>query len=264
LVMHFCSLFSGSSGNALFVREGSTSILVDAGISMKRIFSALDSIGTDPKELSAIFISHEHNDHIKGAGIISRKLNIPIYANENTWAKMINLIGRVAPENIRIFETGKQFRLGDIEIKPFAIPHDAAEPVGFNIFANDRKLTIATDIGHVNPEILAHVEGSNLILLESNHDLKMLQIGPYPYQLKRRIAGKFGHLSNDSASEIIMHLCKCGTSSFILGHLSKENNFPELAYLTAENTLRAMDLVIGEDVFVEIASRDCVGRLVEV
>jgi len=262
--MHFCSLYSGSSGNALFVSAGGTKILVDSGLSCKKIFSALESIGQNPAEISAIFISHEHIDHVRGAGIISRKLNIPVFANENTWAKMVPLVGSVAPENIQIFKTGEPLQHGGIKIHPFSIPHDAAEPVGFNFFANGKKLTIATDIGHVNDEILAHVDGSDLILLESNHDLEMLRIGPYPYYLKRRIEGKHGHLSNDTASEIVAFLAERGTCRFILGHLSKENNFPELAYLTMQNKLQTKNLIIGEDVLVEIACRDSVGRLLKV
>ncbi|MEI6603645.1 MAG: MBL fold metallo-hydrolase, partial [Clostridia bacterium] len=164
-MMQFCSLYSGSSGNALFVSAGGTKILVDAGLSCKRIFLALDSIGENPADISAIFISHEHIDHVRGAGIISRKLNIPIYANENTWARMIPLVGSVSPENMMIFKTGEHLQHGGIKIHPFSIPHDAAEPVGFNFFANGKKLTIATDIGHVNDEILGHVDGSDLILL---------------------------------------------------------------------------------------------------
>ncbi|MEI6603302.1 MAG: MBL fold metallo-hydrolase [Clostridia bacterium] len=263
-MMHFCSLYSGSSGNALFVSAGGTKILVDAGLSCKRIFSALDSIGENPTDISAIFISHEHIDHVRGAGIISRKLNIPIFANENTWARMIPLVGSVSPENIMIFKTGEHLQHGGIKIHPFSIPHDAAEPVGFNFFANGKKLTIATDIGHVNDEILGHVDGSDLILLESNHDLEMLRIGPYPYYLKRRIEGKHGHLSNDTASEIVVFLAERGTCRFILGHLSKENNFPELAYLTMQNKLQTKNLVIGKDIIVEIACRDSVGRLLKV
>ena len=263
-MMHFCSLFSGSSGNSLFVSAGGTKILVDAGLSCKKIFSALESIGQNPTEISAIFISHEHIDHVRGAGIISRKLNIPVFANENTWAKMNPLVGNVAPQNIKIFNTTEHFQHGGIQILPFPIPHDAAEPVGFNFFANDRKLTIATDIGHVNDEILSYVDGSDLILLESNHDLEMLRIGPYPYYLKRRIEGSHGHLSNDTASEIVAFLAERGTSRFVLGHLSKDNNFPELAYLTMRNKLQTKNLVIGEDVLVEIAGRDSVGKMLMV
>lgn len=259
--MQFCSLFSGSSGNALFVSVDETKILIDAGLSCKKIFEGLRTIGENPTDISAIFISHEHIDHTRGAGIISRKLDIPIYANENTWARMISLIGNVAPHNIKIFSTGEKMNHGELEILPFSIPHDAAEPVGFNFFAKGKKLTIATDIGHMNDEILGHIDGSDLVLIEANHDLEMLRIGSYPYHLKRRIEGDHGHLSNDTASEIIAFLAERGTSRFILGHLSKENNFPELAFLTMQNKLLTKNMVVGEDVWVEVACRDSVGKI---
>lgn len=261
-MLKFCSLYSGSSGNCLFACAKQTKILIDAGLSGKKIIDALGSIGEDPGELSGILISHEHVDHIRGAGILSRKLDIPIYANALTWNSMHNLIGDISDHNIKYFNTNTDLIVGDFLVHPFAIPHDAAEPVGFNIYGEDRKISIATDIGHMTEAIVGRLESSDLILLESNHDVNMLMSGAYPYYLKKRIAGDYGHLSNENATKVISRLISMGTKKFILGHLSNENNYPDLAYITVKNVLDNMKMVIGEDIELDIARRDCVGRVV--
>ncbi len=264
-MIRFCSLYSGSSGNCLFVANGSTKILIDAGLSGKKIISALTSIGENPETISAVLVSHEHSDHTRGVGILSRKFDIPIYANANTWSMMELEIGPVNVKNKLFFDTGKEFRLGDICIKPFSIPHDASEPVGFNFFIKDKKITTATDIGHINDELLECFEDSDLILLESNHDVEMLKVGPYPWHLKRRIMGNNGHLSNEVAGEVIAHMAAKGTRKFLLGHLSKENNFPELAYQTVYNALceRKIDINVNGGVTLEVVTCDKVGRVIE-
>lgn len=261
-MIKFCSLYSGSSGNSLYFSDGKTSLLLDAGLSAKRIFQSLCSIGEDPEDLSAILISHEHSDHIKGAGIISRKLGIPVYANEATWMSMEKSLGKMKEENKVCFETGSAFSIGNIEINTFSIPHDASEPVGFNLFAGNKKVTVATDIGHIGPELLACFEGSDLLLLESNHDIEMLQVGPYPWYLKKRIAGENGHLSNEAAAEAIAHMAERGVCKFLLGHLSKENNFPELAYQTVCNALEERGVQVGTDVLLDVMSREHAGQVV--
>ncbi|QNU66786.1 MBL fold metallo-hydrolase [Ruminiclostridium herbifermentans] len=260
-MVKFCSLFSGSSGNALFIGTETTKILIDAGLSGKRILEALCSIGENPSELSAILISHEHIDHVRGAGILSRKQDIPIYANESTWCAMECGLGPVKLENKVTFSTGKEFEIGDICVKPFSIPHDAAEPVGYSFFVQGKRITTATDIGHMNNEILSHIEGNDLLLIESNHDIEMLKMGPYPWHLKKRIMGDRGHLSNESCAEVIAYLAEKGGRRFILGHLSNENNFPELAYQTTINALNERKIAVGCDVTVEVALRDRVGRM---
>lgn len=260
-MVKFCSLFSGSSGNALFIGTEKTKLLIDAGLSGKRILEALCSIGENPAELSAILISHEHIDHVRGAGILSRKQNIPIYANESTWCSMECGLGPVKLENRVTFCTGKEFEIGDICIEPFSIPHDAAEPVGYSFFAQGKRITTATDIGHMNDDILSHIEGNDLLLLESNHDIEMLKMGPYPWHLKKRIMGDHGHLSNESCAEVIAYLAEKGGKRFILGHLSNENNFPELAYQTTLNALNEKKIAVGCDVTLEVASRDRVGSV---
>jgi len=263
-MMKFCSLYSGSSGNCLFLSDGKTKLLIDSGMSGKRIIEALVAIGENPSELSAVLVSHEHSDHIRGAGIISRKFDIPIYANENTWKAMEQALGPVNIKNKLYFDNFKDFEIGNIFVKAFPIPHDAVDPVGFNFFLDNKKITTATDIGHMTNKLLKYLMGSDLLLLESNHDIEMLKVGSYPWPLKKRILGERGHLSNEMAGKIVAYLAKNGTKKFLLGHLSRENNFPELAYQTVCNVLNENNICAGKDVLLEVALRDRVGAVVEV
>lgn len=251
-----CSLFSGSSGNCIFVSYNETAILIDAGVSGKRIEAALEGIGESFDKIAGIFITHEHSDHISGAGILSRRYKIPIYANPITWAAMRPFMGKLSPDNIRHIAVGEITAIGDISVRPFSIPHDAACPVGYNIFVDGKKLTIATDIGHMDSELLANLEKSDMILLESNHDIEMLRTGRYPWPLKQRILGDHGHLCNEMAGKVVAHLAQCGTKRFLLGHLSQENNFPELAYRTVCNALMEKKINPTKDVYLEVALRD--------
>ncbi|NTV90914.1 MAG: MBL fold metallo-hydrolase [Clostridiales bacterium] len=262
-MIKFCSLFSGSSGNSIFFSDGETRLLLDAGLSAKKIIQALCSIGEDPSDLSAVLISHEHSDHIRGAGIISRKFGIPIYANEGTWGAMSHALGKIEEHNRICFRTGETFYIGKVTVRPFGIPHDASEPVGYSFHAEDKKVTVATDIGHINQQLLENMEDSDLLLLESNHDPEMLKVGPYPFHLKCRIAGDHGHLSNEAAGEVIAHMADRGTKLFLLGHLSRENNFPELAYQTVCNALGSRLSGKGGDICLSVALRDKVGQVIE-
>jgi len=262
-MIKFCSLYSGSSGNSIFFSDGETRLLIDAGLSGKKIVQALGTIGEDPWNLNAVLVSHEHIDHIKGAGILSRKYGIPVYANDGTWKAMENMLGPIEECNKGHFKTGYEFRIGNIVVRSFKIPHDASEPVGFNIYAQGKKVTIATDIGHINRELLECFECSDLLLLESNHDTEMLRTGPYPLHLKRRIAGENGHLSNEAAGKAVAHVAKSGTRRFLLGHLSNENNFPELAYRTVCDALGSMAARIGREICLQVALRDKVGQVFE-
>ncbi len=256
-MIKFCSLFSGSSGNSIFVGCGKTKILIDAGLSGIKIIKALESVDENPGDLSAILVSHEHIDHARGAGILSRKFNIPIYANEETWSSMESMLGPVKPENIKYFNIDIEIGIDDFCICPFSIPHDAANPAGFNMYAENRKITIATDIGHMNKKLLDRMEKSDILLIESNHDVEMLRIGPYPWSLKQRILSQTGHLSNDMAGKVVAYLAEKGTRFFMLGHLSRENNFPELAYKTVCNELESKKIKAGKDISLEVALRDC-------
>lgn len=263
-MIKFCSLYSGSSGNCLYLSDNNTSILVDAGVSGKKAIQAIKEIDGQPEKLSGILITHEHSDHIKGAGILSRMLNVPIYANEKTWEAMGTELGNIHENNKRCFNTGQQFSIGDICVHPFSIPHDAIEPVGFNFFAQNKKITVATDLGHVNKELYENMVGSNFILLEANHDIDMLRMGSYPWYLKQRILGDSGHLSNEMAGKFIAKLVERGTIRFVLGHLSKENNFPQLAFETVKNVLVSKSIEPGKDVIFDVAMRDCVSEVIYV
>lgn len=236
-MFRFCSLYSGSTGNSLFVETNNTKILVDTGESCKKIVEALSNIDVSINSIDGIIITHEHIDHVKSLGTISKKFNIPVYANSKTWDAMPMQKDKIDEKNIRTFNVKEAFEIGDLKINPFSIPHDAANPCGFNIYHDDNKISIATDLGHVTSEILHDLENSSFVLLESNYDLNILKCSSYPYHLKQRISGPNGHLSNEIAGKTITHLIDTGLKQVMLGHLSKENNFPELAYKTVAESL---------------------------
>ena len=252
----FCPLFSGSSGNSLFIGAGDTRILVDAGMPGRAIEAQLRALDVAPDTLSGILITHEHSDHIKGVGILSRKYDLPVYANEGTWMAMQDKIGGVALKNQRLFYTGEDFYIGELNVSPFSIPHDAAEPVGYAFHYGSVKAATATDIGHINEKWMSAVAGARVMMLESNHDMNLLISGPYPLQLKNRIKGRRGHLCNDDSARALVELCRAGLQNVILGHLSKENNLPELAFQTAYDALCAAGIRPGEDVTLEVARRE--------
>ena len=227
----FCTLYSGSSGNCSFVQTDTTKILIDAGQSAKKIEEALSSIDVDPYSIDGILVTHEHSDHVKGLGILSKKFHIPIYANAETWNSMEKQKEKIEPNNVNFFSFSK-FSIGNIDVKPFSIPHDAANPCGFNIYNNDKKISIATDIGHIDNSILQNLLYSDFLLLEANYEPEVLRYSKYPYLLKSRISGPNGHLSNIDAGKTISYLVNKGLNKVMLGHLSNENNFPELAYKT--------------------------------
>ena len=235
--MKFCSLYSGSSGNSLLLQTNRTKILIDAGVSCKKIVTSLENLDIDPTDLDGILITHEHTDHVQGLGTLSKKFNIPVFVNQETLDSMPNQKDKLSKDNINIFSISQKFKIGDLKILPFSIPHDAANPCGFNIFKDSKKISIATDIGHMNNELLKQLEKSTFILLESNYDPEVLKCSSYPYHLKSRIAGPSGHLPNEIAGKTISHLLKFGLKSAMLGHLSKESNFPELAYKTVMEEL---------------------------
>lgn len=234
-MIKFCNLFSGSSGNSTYVETDTTKLLIDAGMSCQKISKALESIDVNISNIDGILVSHEHSDHIKGLEVISKKYNIPIYATKKTWEEMSKL---KINEALKCFFTpNNEFKIGDVLVLPFSIPHDAADPCAFSLFNGTKKITIATDIGHLDDELIKKMYASDILLLESNYDRDTLICGPYPYMLKKRIQGDFGHLSNEMAGKAIKTLYENGVSNIILGHLSKENNFPELAYQTTLNEI---------------------------
>ena len=236
-MFQFCSLYSGSSGNSLFIQTENTKVLIDAGESAKKIVDALSSINVTPNDLDAILVTHEHSDHVKGLGTLSKKYNIPVYANSQTWEAMPEQNAKIIESNKKHFNPSENFEIGDLKIHPFKIPHDAATPCGFNFFHKNTKRSIATDIGHMTSNIIHTLEDSSFLLLESNYDPNVLKCSKYPYSLKERIAGPNGHLPNIEAGKTISYLLNSGLKKVMLGHLSKENNFPELAYKTVMDEL---------------------------
>jgi len=251
-----CSLFSGSSGNSTYIGTDRTHILVDAGLAGKNIVAGLKDIGIDGTELKGILVTHEHSDHIKSAGILSRKFDVPIYANEGTWEAMESKLGPVAPYNRRIFYNNMDFYIQDINVQPYEIPHDAADPVGFSFFYQNKKISIATDLGHTNSKIIKAVMDSDLVVLEANHDLDMLKAGPYPQRLKNRILGKKGHLSNEDSGHALLEMIKGRVTHVLLAHLSMENNYPQLAYQTVVDILENNGVRVGKDILVDMTYRD--------
>ena len=237
----FCSLFSGSTGNSLFVETENSKILVDAGESAKKIVSALSLIGVEVTDIDAILVTHEHIDHVKSLGTLSKKYNIPVYANENTWNAMPEQQAKILEENQKKFSVNKEFEIKDLTFQPFSIPHDAADPCGFNILHKKNKISIATDLGHVTSEIFDKLSKSSFVLLESNYE----------------------HLSNYNSGDLVSKLMKTGLSSVMLGHLSKENNFPELAYKTVVEEIIS-NHHDENDIKVGIAKRDGPSGLIDI
>lgn len=254
--MVFCSLYSGSSGNSMFITSDRAKILIDAGLPGKKIDEALKAINEETKNIDGIFITHEHSDHIKGVGVISRKYDIPIYANADTWSAMEGSIGKIKEHNIKVIDKRSVTEVGDLSIKAFNIPHDAAAPMGYTVSDGKKNISVATDFGTFTREIYDNVKDSEVILLESNHDINMLKFGPYPYTLKRRILSEIGHLSNEDCGNAIVELVKYGSNKkVILGHLSNTNNQPDLAYATVLNVLNDSGIKLNEDIILTMANR---------
>jgi len=263
-MLEFCSLYSGSSGNCLFVNSNNTKILVDCGTSCKKIVDGLQSINYSIEDIDAILVTHEHSDHVQGLGIVSKKYNIPVYANIETWDAMEKQKSQILPQNINYFKNDEDFILNDLTIHPFSTPHDAANPCGFNIHNGKKKLSIATDLGHVTDNLLSNLEQSSFILLESNYEPELLKVSRYPYMLKQRIAGPNGHISNENAGEVIAKLMtKEDIKQVMLGHLSKENNFPEMAYKTVAEQLMNGNQDLN-NISISVASRSVPGKIIKI
>ena len=258
--MIFCPLYSGSSGNALFVQAGQTRVLIDAGKPGKTVDEALRLIGVEPQSLDAILITHEHSDHISGAGVLCRKYRIPVYATPDTWLAMDKKVGAIPDGLRRTFDKKQDFYLGQLGVVPFAIPHDAADPVGYRLWCGSVSIATATDLGHFSKGVREAVSGASLVLLESNHDPDMLMANPhYSSHLKQRILSNRGHLSNDACANALVQLVESGVHHVILGHLSGENNLPELALQTSEDRAEEAGIRLGRDLSLDLAWRDRVG-----
>lgn len=251
----FLSLTSGSSGNATYVSDGETKLLIDCGMSGTRLKAALSDIDVDIADINAVLITHEHSDHIKGLGVIARKYHIPVFATFKTLSSLKN-IGEF-DDSLKNSITN-ELEIGNIGIRAFSIPHDAADPVGYNFFIDNTKLSLATDIGKMNDSVFGAIKGSKYVILESNHDVDILKLGSYPYSLKQRILSPYGHLSNEAAADTALRLAETGTEHFMLAHLSRENNLPELAQVTTENIFKSNNIRLNHDVTLTVAQRDSI------
>ena len=252
----FCSLYSSSSGNSTYIGTSQGGILIDVGVSAKKTADALKNIGVDPDSIAAIFVTHEHNDHINGVRVFAERHGIKVFASCGTLAGMADA-GAITCKMKADVIPYEGTEAGGMFIRPFKTPHDSRESTGFTIVTPDGKcLAVATDIGEITDTIMDSVYGSDLILLESNHDVGMLKNGPYPFFLKERILSKLGHLSNESCAETAVKLMKSGTTRFVLGHLSKENNIPALAFETTRAAMKMAGAVENIDYLLSVAGNN--------
>lgn len=259
--MKLYSIASGSSGNSIYVgnKEGSRGILVDTGVSKKRIEEGLAAENISIENVEGIFITHEHSDHICGLGPMIRKYKIPVYATEGTIDYILNTgkCGKVETDLFQRICPDVPINVGGMEVTPFSISHDAVNPVCYTMCDGEDKVAVATDMGEYTDYTLSHLQDCEALLLEANHDINMLQVGNYPYSLKMRILGKEGHLSNDACGRLLKRLVNYRLKHILLGHLSKENNYPELAYETVRYELEQEDgLSVERDLFLAVAGRE--------
>lgn len=259
----FVTLSSGSSGNVSFLEYKGSRILIDAGFSGRKIENLLAQIGEKAKDLDGIFLTHEHNDHIQGAGVLSRRFDIPIYANEGTWKAFAKKAKRLKEENIKIFKTNQFINFKSMDILPISIHHDAMEPVGYVIYLGNKKISLISDTGIIDEKIAYEIKGSDIYYMEANHDLEALKLGPYPHNLKLRVMGKMGHLSNDQSAEALADALVGKNETVFLSHLSDTNNTPELSRLTVDNYLTSLGLDTEKDINLEVCERYMPSKIVE-
>lgn len=262
--MRFSVLASGSSGNATFIETDEHKFLVDAGFSGKKLESLFNNIDRSMEELDGILVTHEHSDHIKGLGVVARKYGIPIYANEKTWRAMDGLIGKIPLDQKFHFdmETTKSF--GGLDIQSFAVSHDAADPMFYTFQKDGRKLVIITDTGYVSDRMKGYICAADSYVFESNHDVSMLQMGRYPWSVKRRILSDVGHVSNEDAAVAISEVVAEKETKIYLSHLSKDNNMKDLARMSVSQTLETCGIITGEYVHLYDTDADKPTELVTV
>ena len=264
--MRFMSIASGSSGNCIYIGTQTSHILIDAGISGKKTEAGLAQAGLSMKDIDAVCVTHEHNDHISGLGVLARRWGVPIYTMPETWQQIrrIKSVGEIDEGLFRPIAEGEVFTVGDITLTTVPVSHDAAHPVAYLAESGGRRAGVITDLGVYDERILEACAGLDVMLVEANHDIRMLETGPYPYPLKLRILGEKGHLSNESAGQFLGGLLHDRCHSVFLGHLSRENNFPELAYETVKAEITMGDNPYkGSDFPIRIARRDVPSALVE-
>ena len=265
--MRLCSIASGSSGNCVYVGSDTTHLLMDVGISGKRTEAGLAELGLTMKDIDAICITHEHADHISGLGVLSRKYGVPIYATRGTVEaiRKTSSLGQIDESLFRVIVPDERCIIKDIALYPVRTSHDAADPVAYRIDHDGRRIGLITDLGCYNDYTVECLRNLDLLYLEANHDVHMLQVGPYPYYLKQRILGERGHLSNESAGKLLSRLLHDNMQAIVLGHLSKENNLPELAYESVRVEVTMSDTEYsGNDFPLYVAKRDVVSEVIEV
>lgn len=263
--MRMCSIASGSSGNCIYIGSDKTHLIVDVGISGKRIESGLRELELAGGDIDGILLTHEHSDHVKGLGVISRKYGLPIYATEGTIREVQGMasLGAIDAGLFHVIQEDVPFGVGDLQICPVHISHDAAQPVAYRIEGQGKAAGILTDLGKYDDYIVDNMKDLDVLLLEANHDIHMLQVGSYPYPLKQRIAGEKGHLSNELSGKFLCQVLHDKMKAIFLGHLSKENNYEELAYETVKLEITLGDVkYTGDDFPIEVAKRDCISRAV--
>ncbi len=253
-----CTLVSGSSGNATFVSDGTTHLLIDAGLSFARLKRALGEFSLCPEELAAVLITHEHSDHIAGLATLLSRTKVPVYASAGTARALLSRLPELAPRLFGFF-AGSAFVLPGAEIFSFSTPHDSADSVGYTVRFDGWRASVVTDLGYVPQEVRDAVSGSDYVLMEANHDPALLRNGPYPIHLKRRILGRNGHLANEDCAELACALVAQGARHVALGHLSAENNRPELAYEAVAGRLLGQGLTEGYR--LEVAPRSERGQV---
>ncbi|MBO5666753.1 MAG: MBL fold metallo-hydrolase [Firmicutes bacterium] len=260
--LRFCSLASGSSGNSYLVRTDSTAVLVDAGISGKKIQTGLEENGAR-EIISGLLLTHEHVDHVKSVSTLAKRLpQMAVYATQGTWENMEHT---VSAEQQKVLGEGEVLTIGDLEVRVFGLSHDAAQPVGYTFRYEGKQITIVTDTGCYSEEILREAEDADLLVLEANHDVDMLRIGRYPWFLKQRVLSDVGHLSNEEAGKCLVELLQRKEKDRVvcLAHLSRENNFPEMAYQTVKNILEDADYYIGKQVQLITLDREGISGMYE-
>lgn len=266
-MLEICSIASGSSGNCICVGSDNTHVLIDAGISGKRIESGLNEFELKASEIQGLLITHEHIDHIAGLGVLARRYGIPMYTTEGTKNAILHTksVGKVDESLFHVVTPGEVFQIGDLTLKPIHISHDAADPVAYRITNDDKSVAVITDLGTYDQSIIDELQQLDALLLEANHDVKMLQMGSYPYPLKQRILGNRGHLSNESSGQLLCQILHDNFKGVMLGHLSKENNYEKLAYEAVRLEVTMGDNPYkAEDFPMYIAKRDTVSPIIRV
>lgn len=263
--MRMMSIASGSSGNCIYVGSESTHILIDAGISRKKILEGLKAADLSMDDISAVFVTHEHTDHTKGLGVLTRKDSIPVYSTKGTIDGIFdtNSLGEMPKELFQVIEPDTEICVNDLSIHAFRVSHDANDPVAYTVSCGEKKAGVITDLGFYDDYIVDNLKGSQAMLVEANHDVNLLQVGSYPYYLKQRILGKKGHLSNEVSGKLINDLLNENVSSIMLGHLSKENNYDKLAFETVRLEIDMSDNVYkAKDFDIEVAKRSEPSRII--